>query len=154
MSVLERVRPVEAPVPPPAIYVAGFAVGAALQRVVDVPLPWPALVGGLGLLAAVVGLVFIGSAVATLGRTSGLATRGVFTLTRNPIYVGFAFAYLGVAALLRLSWAILLLPVVIAAVDQLVVAREERRLSGVFGDDYRRYIADTPRWLFAHWRAS
>jgi protein-S-isoprenylcysteine O-methyltransferase Ste14 len=154
MSVLERVRPVEAPVPPPAIYVTAFAVGAALQRVIDVTLPWRAIAAALGLVTVAVGVTFIGSAIATLGNTSGLATSGPFRLTRNPIYVGLAFVYVGLAASLGLSWAIVFLPVVIVAVDQLVVAREERRLSDLFGDDYRLYVSQTPRWLFARWRAS
>jgi protein-S-isoprenylcysteine O-methyltransferase Ste14 len=104
----------------------------------------------------IVGAAFIVSAEAALHRPRQprrLVTTGPFALTRNPIYVGLAFVYVGVAASLDLLWAILALPLVLIAVDQLVVAREEHRLADRFGDDYHHYVATTPRWVLARWRA-
>ena len=72
---------------------------------------------------------------------------GPYRFTRNPIYVGFALAYAGVSVWSRTNGPLLMLPGVLAVVDRVVVAREERYLERLFGEDYRNYLADTRRWL-------
>jgi protein-S-isoprenylcysteine O-methyltransferase Ste14 len=44
-------------------------------------------------------------------------------------------------------WALIVLPLVIAAVDQLVIAREEAYLVRKFGQPYCDYMARVRRWL-------
>jgi protein-S-isoprenylcysteine O-methyltransferase Ste14 len=44
-------------------------------------------------------------------------------------------------------WALALLPVVLLAVDRLVIAREERYLEAKFGEEYRDYKRSVRRWL-------
>lgn len=143
----------EVPVPPPLYYVAGLAVGGLLHAVVPLAAPDRGVAGLIGVVSAFIGVLFIGTAVAELRRGDGLVEDGPFEFTRNPIYVGLAFVYFGVAAAMQLTWAVLLLPFVVFAVDKLVVAREERYLLSIYGDEYRHYLAATPRWLVAKWRA-
>lgn len=45
-------------------------------------------------------------------------------------------------------WLLLVLPVVIAAVDQLVIAREEGYLALRFGRAYCDYMMRVRRWLW------
>jgi protein-S-isoprenylcysteine O-methyltransferase Ste14 len=145
------------PVPPPLIYLAGLLLGWGLERLVPTPdLPRPAAVaaGVIGAAAAgVLGLPAIqrfirhGTAVEPWKPATALVTTGPYRFTRNPMYVGMACAYAGVALAFGLLWALLLLAVVLAVVDRLVIAREERYLDRLFGEDYRRYRGEVRRWL-------
>ncbi len=82
-----------------------------------------------------------------LGETSSLITGGVFSLSRNPIYV--------VDVLLLIAWAIwlgqwlnLIWPVVfIWYVTRFQIEPEERILLEKFGDTYSNYQMKTRRWL-------
>lgn len=76
-----------------------------------------------------------------------LVTRGPYRVTRNPMYVGLAFLYAGIALYFRLSWGLLLLPVVLLSVYYLVIAREERYLERRFGEAYTHYKMQVRRWL-------
>ena len=79
--------------------------------------------------------------------TQVLATAGIYGLSRNPIYLGNTIALLGIALALRWSWLLLLVPVTMAAVGALAIAREERHLELRFGDAYRVYKARVRRWI-------
>ena len=79
--------------------------------------------------------------------TTALVTSGPYRLTRNPMYVGFALGHAGLALRRRSTWALLMLGPVLAAVDRIVIEREERYLERAFGDEYRRYARQVRRWL-------
>jgi protein-S-isoprenylcysteine O-methyltransferase Ste14 len=82
--------------------------------------------------------------------TLALATAGIFTWTRNPMYVGGSLALLGIAVGFALDWVILLLVVSLPLVHHGIILREERYLERKFGDEYRRYKTKVPRygWRF------
>ena len=80
-------------------------------------------------------------------KSSRFVTWGPYRLTRNPMYVGLAVAYIGEALILRQVWPVLLLPLVIGYMNWVVIPVEEVRLTEVFGDEYRGYQARTRRWL-------
>lgn len=79
--------------------------------------------------------------------SAALVTRGPYRFTRNPMYVGLASLYAGIALWFQLSWSLLLLPVVLMSVYHLVIVREERYLERRFGAAYGRYKAEVRRWL-------
>ena len=82
--------------------------------------------------------------------TLTLATTGMFTWTRNPMYVGGSLALLGIAVGFALDWVLLLLVVSLPLVHYGIILREERYLERKFGDEYRRYMTKVPRywWRF------
>ena len=82
--------------------------------------------------------------------TLPLGTTGIFTWTRNPVYVGGSLALLGIAIGFALDWVILLLVVSLPLVHCGIILREERYLERKFGDEYRRYKSKVPRywWRF------
>jgi protein-S-isoprenylcysteine O-methyltransferase Ste14 len=82
--------------------------------------------------------------------TLALATSGMFTWTRNPMYVGGSLALLGIAIGFALDWVILLLVVSLPLVHCGIILREERYLERKFGEEYRRYKTKVPRywWRF------
>jgi protein-S-isoprenylcysteine O-methyltransferase Ste14 len=92
----------------------------------------------------------IGTNVNPLQPTLVLATTGIYTWTRNPMYVGGSIALLGIAIGCALDWVLLLLALSLPLVHYGIVLREERYLERKFGDEYRRYQKKVPRywWRF------
>jgi protein-S-isoprenylcysteine O-methyltransferase Ste14 len=79
-------------------------------------------------------------------RPGRLVTAGAFALSRNPIYVSFAFVFGGIAmAVPALGTALALLA--LAARIHAQVLREEAFCSRHYGDEYRRYCAAVRRYL-------
>jgi protein-S-isoprenylcysteine O-methyltransferase Ste14 len=144
-------------IPPPVIYVAGFLVGVALELAFPtggLPLAFALLAGLLG---GALWVAFDASAMWLFHRartsivpmrpTTALVTSGPYRLTRNPMYVGMAFLYVGLALALGVIWSLAFLPVVVFAVDRFVIAHEERYLEAKFGDEYLDYKGRVRRWL-------
>lgn len=144
-------------IPPPLIYVVGFLIGLALGKLVPLTaLPhrvaWP--LGFVFLAAWVVTwagalplFVRARTPLSTVKPVTNLITSGIYTLTRNPLYVGWTFLYLAVAVFTSAWWALALLAPVAVIVDRFVVRREEQYLERTFGDQYRDYKGRVRRWL-------
>jgi protein-S-isoprenylcysteine O-methyltransferase Ste14 len=75
-----------------------------------------------------------------------LLTTGPYRFTRNPMYVGAILIWTGWAVLLGSDRVAVGAAVVTTGV-QGAVAWEERQLVGRFGDEWRQFAAQTPRWL-------
>lgn len=146
------------PIPPPVYYVGAFAVGVLLQKkvadlsigaVVTVLLPGCFLAAaGLGLtVAGVLQTRRAGTTIVPHKPVSTLLTSGAYRLSRNPMYTGLAMTHGGSALIADSWWPLITLPVALYAIRVLAIAPEEKYLADRFGDDYRRYRANTPRWL-------
>lgn len=81
------------------------------------------------------------------GATTTLLERGPFRVSRNPLYVGLLALDLGAALLADSAWALLLVPVGLAALWWGAVAPEEAYLRRKYGDDYAAYCGRVRRWL-------
>jgi len=145
--------------PPPLIYVAGLAVGVAVDRLLDVPslglpISMRSLAGGV---LDVIGflVMFAGAGLFLRRRTailpfkpaSSLVTSGILGWTRNPMYLGMAIFYVGIAIILNSLAAIIVLPLVLVIVQKQVIAREEAYLERAFGEEYVDYKKRVRRWL-------
>jgi len=75
-----------------------------------------------------------------------LLRRGPYQLCRNPMYAGEAVVWLG-WALFYSSPAVWAGLAIECAPFTGIVRREEQRLLGSFGGEYRAYLADVPRWV-------
>lgn len=145
--------------PPPLIYVAGLALGVGASRFLN--LPSLGLKLGtrsvVGIAIDVVGflVMFAGAGLFLRRRTailpfkpaSALVTSGILGWTRNPMYLGMAIFYVGLAVLLNSLAALILLPLVLAIIQTQVIAREEAYLERAFGDEYRAYKTRVGRWF-------
>lgn len=144
---------------PPLIPLSILVVGIILNFVVPLDLlsHVPLLVRiAVGIIAFVVGLgmviganrIFrhIGTNVNPSQPTRVLATTGVFTWTRNPMYVGGSIVLLGIAIGCALDWVPLLLVLSLPLVHYGIILREERYLERKFGDEYRSYKKKVPRY--------
>ena len=145
------------PLPPPLIYIAGLAAGGALELVRSTTgPPWPIslailVAGALAFMALAGGAVRrqreAGTTENPFKPTTALVFDGPYRFTRNPMYLGMAAVYVGLAFVLGLMWAFVFLPFVILAVDRLVIAREEPYLERKFGQDYVAYKRRVRRWI-------
>lgn len=145
------------PLPPPLIYVFGLAAGglAELVRSTSAP-PWsitvPVIVLGIVAWLVLDGASFVrfkqaGTPVIPFAPSTALVVDGPYRFTRNPIYLGFAALYVALALGLGIMWSLLFLPVVLLAVDRLIIAREEPYLERRFGHDYVEYKQRVRRWI-------
>jgi protein-S-isoprenylcysteine O-methyltransferase Ste14 len=148
---------------PPLIPLAALVVGVVLNFFMPLGLLVHVLFLGrivVGAIAFVVGTgmviganrIFqrIGTNVRPSQPTLALATKGIFTWTRNPMYVGGSLALFGMGIGFALDWVILLLVVSLPLLHYGIILREEHYLERKFGDEYRRYKTNVPRywWRF------
>ena len=142
---------------PPAYYLAGLLAVVAIEIAFPiggapfwVVLPVALICGALWLSldgGAMLHFRRAGTSMVPLNPSTALVISGPYRFTRNPMYLGMAFLYVALAFALGVIWALVLLPLVIAAVDQLVIAREEAYLVRKFGQPHRDYMARVRRWL-------
>ncbi len=145
--------------PPPVIYLGALLLGLAAEQFVTLRsfgVDWRFLaaagalpfVAGAAVMFAAAGLFRqLGTNIPPSRPTTLIATTGPYRWTRNPMYLGMALVYAGLAIGLDGPIAFALLPLVLIAIQTQVIAREERYLEAKFGDDYRRYKAEVRRWL-------
>lgn len=145
--------------PPPLIYVGGLALGIAADRLLHLPRlglqPELREVLGIGLVAAGFAISFAGAglfmrrntAIIPYKPASALVTSGIYRWTRNPMYLGMALIYAGLAIFLSSLAALVLLLVVITTVQTQVIAREEAYLERAFGADYVDYKKRVRAWI-------
>ena len=108
---------------------------------------WPVVVAGVLLLAWSVRTMFrVGVDPDPNEPTTAIVATGPYALSRNPICVSFNVVYVGIAFMMNAAWLIAVLPVGLALLYYGVIARDERYLERVFGDEYRRYKARVRRW--------
>lgn len=79
--------------------------------------------------------------------TGKLVTTGVFSISRNPLYLGGICLLAGIALVLNLWWSLALLLPAVVACHYLLIAPEERYLAARFGAEYTQYAASVSRWL-------
>ncbi|MBW7868190.1 MAG: isoprenylcysteine carboxylmethyltransferase family protein [Brumimicrobium sp.] len=100
-------------------------------------------VGGLG-----IRIFWIGkTTVETFKSASSLQTTGIYSLTRNPMYIGLLAGYLAFAILLGNWWTIISTPIFFAILHFYVIPREEHYLSYRFGKEYITYTNQVKRWF-------
>ena len=142
---------------PPLVYLAGLVVGHVVNwwlpaEVLPVRTAW--IVGailvvlGLGLAASAMGIFRrSGTTIRPDRASTSLVIAGPYKFTRNPMYVGMAIAYLGLAIADRSLWSLILLPVVLLIIRRAVITNEEAFLERRFGSAYTGYKAKVRRWL-------
>ena len=116
------------------------------------------------------GTAFVAAAKHTLGKAHTftgqylekpmLVTRGIYAITRNPLYFGVLQCELGASLFVihqaprllpqrYLYWLVVLAAALLYAVsfNWIMAARESRYLERYFGEEYRRYCAAVPFFI-------
>ena len=73
-------------------------------------------------------------------------TKGVYRMSRHPIYLSGFLLYAGIG-IATASWVILLCAILWIVLFHIVLPSEEHFLLEKYGDPYREYINKTPRWI-------
>jgi protein-S-isoprenylcysteine O-methyltransferase Ste14 len=136
-------------VPLPAEHVVPMLMAVLLRRRSHrLPPARATVAAGLALMGA--GLALVAWAVvargdADLERPRHLTTTGPHRWTRNPMYVGWGLAHVGLGLAVRSPWALATWPFAAALVNRAVL-REERRLEVAFGEEFTQYRARVGRY--------
>jgi protein-S-isoprenylcysteine O-methyltransferase Ste14 len=128
----------------------GIGVGMALEIIASWRLTLTLsvrLAPGVALIVG--GVVLIVWAVRSAGpvrlaRPAQLVTTGAYRRRRNPMYVGWTLAYVGVALIVGSAWLLVLLPLVLVVIHVQTLA-EERALERQLGELYAQYRARSRR---------
>ena len=143
--------------PPPVIVLIVIAAGSAVGliqplRFIDGIARYIAG-GALVLVTAVITLTAYfkmrgaGTNVDVRKPATTVVTDGIYSYTRNPMYVSMVVFLVAMSVLLNNLWITILIPVFIFILRKGVIQREELYLEGKFGDEYREYKNRVRRWL-------
>jgi protein-S-isoprenylcysteine O-methyltransferase Ste14 len=137
-----------------------FLVGIAIQFIV--PFSFPPGILRKALIPVGIILIITGIGLVVLARrefarfgqptdpghpTSKVVKTGVFARSRNPLYLGGALVFFGVALALNMLWTLILLLLSIILCHYVLIIPEEQYLAAKFGDEYKEYTASVHRWL-------
>jgi protein-S-isoprenylcysteine O-methyltransferase Ste14 len=127
----------------------GKGPGAGYQAWMEDPAIFVSL---LGLAIRVHAVGFSGEN--TSGRNTGdgqiaetLNTKGLYSLTRNPLYVGNYFMWLGIAMLTCNLWFVGIFTLIFWIYYERIIFAEEEFLREKFGDVYLKWAAEIPIFI-------
>ncbi|MCW3117067.1 MAG: isoprenylcysteine carboxylmethyltransferase family protein [Chitinophagaceae bacterium] len=146
-------------IPPPLIYVAVFFFSVLLQKLFPLK--------GIGLNSEktlIIGWILIllsllltfpalwrflvsKNSLIPIKSANSLQTEGIYSFTRNPMYLGLIVLYTGVAFLKGNDWTFILIPLLIIIVQLYVIRKEENYLQRVFGEKFNDYVKKVRRWI-------
>jgi protein-S-isoprenylcysteine O-methyltransferase Ste14 len=76
-----------------------------------------------------------------------LVTYGIFSMVRNPLYVGNFLIWMGFVVVSAVMWFLPVAILLFAIEYTLIVSYEEGVLESIFGQEYLDYKKTTPRWI-------
>jgi len=79
--------------------------------------------------------------------SSTLVRSGVYTLTRNPMYLGFLMLLLAWGIYVSNAVALLFIPVFVVYMNRFQIEPEERALRSRFGQTFVAYTTQVRRWI-------
>lgn len=140
-----------------------MVITAGFMWILAVLLPTMSIARFASALVALV-LASIGVAVAILGvqaflaadttidpripnQSSSLVTKGVYSISRNPMYLGFLLMLVGWGVFLFNIMSFLLLPLFVMYMNRFQITPEERYMRKKFGQEYSQYAAAVRRWV-------
>ncbi len=136
-----------------------FLTAIIIQYFVPLSLPTNFTIFGiiLGSILFIIGVILIISARREFAQhgqptdpgfpTTKIVSSGIFSISRNPLYLGGVCFIAGIAMVFSWLWVLLFLPLAIIACHYILVFPEERYLANKFGKEYAIYVASVNRWL-------
>ena len=146
-------------IPPPLFYVLTFLAAVFIQKrlPIDASVFHLQVTKVVGILLLVTSLFFLitsfrkffqsKNTLILIKPASSLQTDGIYNISRNPMYVGLVFIYLGLTCLIGNWWNIILFPILLLIIQQYVIKKEEEYLERAFEVKYTDYKNKVRRWL-------
>jgi len=117
------------------------------------PVPWNLL----GILPLIIGVVVstlaekqfhkVKTTVKPFQQATTLVIDGFFYYSRNPMYLGFVLALIGIGAILGSLTPFLIIAIFIALINYKFIFIEEQMLQTTFGHAWLEYAKNTRRWI-------
>lgn len=79
--------------------------------------------------------------------TSKVVKTGVFSISRNPLYLGTVIGFFGIGLALNIPWTLVTLLLSIIICHYILIIPEEQYLTAKFGEEYKEYTASVHRWV-------
>lgn len=146
-------------IPPPLIYVLVFLSAIFIQKRISID-NWIfhlQITKIAGVLFLVISLLFLitslrqfyisKNTLVLIKPASSLQFNGIYSITRNPMYVGLALIYLGISCFVGNWWNIILFPLLLVIVQVYIIKSEEKYLLRKFEKEYVVYKTKVRRWL-------
>ena len=146
-------------IPPPLIYVLVFLSAIFIQKRISID-NWIfhlQITKIAGVLFLVISLLFLitslrqfyisKNTLVLIKPASSLQFNGIYSITRNPMYVGLALIYLGISCFVGNWWNIILFPLLLLIVQVYIIKSEEKYLLRKFEKEYVVYKTKVRRWL-------
>ena len=146
-------------IPPPLFYVLTFIAALFIQKKLPVSdhLFHLFIVKIIGVLLLILALIFLvkslrqffltKNTVILIKPASSLQKTGIYSVTRNPMYLGLVILYLAITCFIGNWWNIILLPALLILIQAYIIKREEEYLMSEFGQEYEEYRKKTRRWI-------
>ena len=80
-------------------------------------------------------------------KATELVTSGVYSLSRNPMYVGDTVMLVGIAVWIGSVHGLVPIAAFVWYIDRFQIVTEEKALAEIFGDRYAAYRKRVGRWL-------
>ncbi|PAU94434.1 protein-S-isoprenylcysteine methyltransferase [Aliifodinibius salipaludis] len=123
------------------------------SRVIFDPLLWVSFIflgigGGIGLL----GLVAFYKASTSIDphkpkKASNLVTNGIYSISRNPMYLGLLMILIGYGFYLGNILVFIMIPLFVGYMNRFQIIPEERVMEEKFDDEFHRYKSEVRRWF-------
>ena len=155
----ENMKKIELKIPPVAVMVI---VGTAMW-LVSIVLPkmhlsdtfhiaMVVIFAAIGSAFGITGLLSFSKAKTTFdpmkpASSTSLVTSGIYSITRNPMYVGLLSFLTAWCFFIESAYALLLLAAFVIYMNKFQIQPEERALRSIFGDVYDDYVLRVRRWL-------
>lgn len=142
--------------PPPLMLLSCLAVGGILHFFYPVPFVSENFqIFGYVLIVAGLGIILFSASqfkkhhtnIEPWKTTSNIITTGIYSKTRNPIYLSFLIIHLGVAIAANSFWILALILVLFFLLTKFVIRKEEKYLEEKFDREYLSYKQNTRRWI-------
>jgi len=114
------------------------------------------IVRAIGIGVGTAGVIFFGLAVYTMKDSwragipekdkTKMITKGIYSISRNPAFVGFDLVYIGLL-LVFFNWALLVLSLFAIVMLHLQILQEEVFLPTAFGNEYISYQREVCRYI-------
>lgn len=153
MSVLEN------KIPPPVVALV-FALAmwwiSSISPIIDISfilrIVTSMVILTAGLFFCIAGVVSFRHAKTTVNplkphAASSLVVSGVYRISRNPMYVGFALFLISLAVFLSSPFSIIGVIVFVLYMNKFQIKPEEKALRKIFSTDFTVYILKIRRWL-------
>ncbi len=152
-------KSLELKVPPPAVALVIAVLMWLLARAtpalaftIPVRILIAVILAVAGVVTAVAGVTTFSRAKTTVNphtpqKSSSLVSWGIYSITRNPMYLGLLFVLTAWAVFLSNPLPFLLLPVYMLYINRLQIEPEERALTSLFGRDFAAYQSRVRRWI-------